>query len=74
LRFFLAESFIESLTVVLPFYPTATMERVVSEGTVATASTLARLFNSLPSCGRPTCLLIYDVHTLQNRFYLSNHW
>jgi len=69
----LLESFIESLTVVLPFYPTATMERVVKEGTIATASTMARLFNTLPSCGRPTCLLVYDVHTLQNRFYLSGH-
>jgi phosphoribosylpyrophosphate synthetase len=69
----LLESFIESLTVVLPYYPTATMERVVNEGTIATASTMARLFNSLPSCGRPTCLLIYDIHTLQNRFYLSGN-
>mmetsp|Transcript_35969 Transcript_35969/g.42298 ORF Transcript_35969/g.42298 Transcript_35969/m.42298 type:complete len:327 (-) Transcript_35969:233-1213(-) len=69
----LLESFIESLTVVLPFYPTATMERVAQEGTIATASTLARLFNSLPSCGRPTCLVVYDIHTLQNRFYLSGN-
>ena len=69
----LLESFIESLTVVLPFYPTATMERVVKEGVVATASTMARIFNCLPSCGRPTCLMIYDLHTLQNRFYLSGH-
>ena len=69
----LLESFIESLTVVLPFYPTATMERIVKEGVVATASTMARIFNCLPSCGRPTCLLIYDLHTLQNRFYLTGH-
>jgi hypothetical protein len=59
--------------VVLPFYPTATMERVVKEGVVATASTMARIFNCLPSCGRPTCLVIYDLHTLQNRFYLHGN-
>mmetsp|Transcript_58987 Transcript_58987/g.133580 ORF Transcript_58987/g.133580 Transcript_58987/m.133580 type:complete len:228 (+) Transcript_58987:102-785(+) len=69
----LLESFIESLTVVLPFYPTGTMERVVKEGQIATASTLARIFNTLPSCGKPTCLLIYDIHTLQNRFYLMGN-
>ena len=69
----LLESFIESMTIVLPFYPTGTMERVVKEGVVATAATLARLFSHLPSCGRPSRLIIYDLHTLQNRFYLSNH-
>ena len=32
----LLQSVIESLTIVLPFYPTGTMERVVTEGEVAT--------------------------------------
>mmetsp|Transcript_38463 Transcript_38463/g.46409 ORF Transcript_38463/g.46409 Transcript_38463/m.46409 type:complete len:318 (+) Transcript_38463:305-1258(+) len=69
----LLESLIESLTIVLPFYPVGTMERVVVEGEVATANTLARLLSSLPACGKPTRVLLYDLHTLQNRFYLSNH-
>jgi len=63
-------SFIESLTIVLPFYPTGTMERVTTEGEIATANTYAQLFSCLPSCGRPTRLVVYDLHTLQNRFYL----
>ena len=67
----LLQSFIESLTVVLPFYPVGTMERVVPEGEVATANTYAQMFSTLPSCGRPTRLMTYDIHTLQNRFYLS---
>lgn len=66
----LLQSFIESLTVVLPYYPVGTMERVVREGQVATAATFAHMFSSLPSCGRPTRLMVYDLHTLQNRFYL----
>jgi phosphoribosylpyrophosphate synthetase len=66
----LLQSFIESLTVVLPYYPVGTMERVTKEGTVATAATFAHMFSSLPSCGRPTRLMVYDLHTLQNRFYL----
>jgi ribose-phosphate pyrophosphokinase len=66
-------SFVESLTIVLPFYPTGTMERVVTEGEVATAHTYAQLFSSLPSCGRPTRLIVYDLHTLQNRFYLHGN-
>ncbi|KAI2506674.1 ribose phosphate diphosphokinase [Fragilaria crotonensis] len=67
----LLQSFIESLTIVLPYYPVGTMERVTKEGTVATAATYAHMFSSLPSCGRPTRLMVYDLHTLQNRFYLE---
>jgi hypothetical protein len=101
----LLQSFIESLTVVLPYYPVGTfylflgllfvcalvnrmsshgfftsycryflgagtMERVTKEGVVATAATYAHMFSSLPNCGKPTRLMVYDLHTLQNRFYL----
>ena len=69
----LLQSFINSLTVVLPFYPVGTMERIVEEGQVATANTYAQLFSSLPSCGKPTRLMLYDLHTLQNRFYLHGN-
>jgi len=69
----LLQSFIESLTVVLPYSPVGTMERVMKEGTVATASTYAHLFSSLPNCGKPTRLMVYDLHTLQNRFYLHGN-
>jgi hypothetical protein len=37
----LLQSFIESLTIVLPFSPVGTMERVIREGQVATAATYA---------------------------------
>jgi ribose-phosphate pyrophosphokinase len=69
----LLQSFIQSLTVVLPFYPVGTMERVIQEGQVATANTYAQMFSNLPSCGKPTRLIIYDLHTLQNRFYLHGN-
>jgi ribose-phosphate pyrophosphokinase len=69
----LLQSFIKSLTVVLPYYPVGTMERVIQEGQVATANTYAQMFSNLPSCGKPTRLIIYDLHTLQNRFYLHNN-
>ena len=69
----LLQSFIESLTIVLPFSPVGTMERVTREGQVATAATYAHMFSSLPTCGRPTRLMVYDLHTLQNRFYLHGN-
>ena len=46
-------------------FKVGTMERTVKEGQVATANTYAQMFSNLPSCGRPTRLLIYDLHTLQ---------
>jgi len=72
----LSESFIASLTVILPFYPTGTMERLDQRhpGQVATASTIARLFSTLPpTAGGPTRVMIFDVHTLQNKFYFFGH-
>jgi len=45
------------------------MERVDHEGTVATANTYGILLSNLPLAGKPSRLMIYDIHTLQNRFY-----
>lgn len=69
----LLQSFVEEMVVVLPYSPVGTMERVVREGQVATAATHAHLFSSLPDCGKPTRLMVYDLHTLQNRFYLHGN-
>lgn len=87
----LLQSFVESLTIILPFYPVGTMERVVRqagapvviddrltfcwcrEGQVATASTYANMFSGLPTCGRPSRLMMYDLHTLQNRHYVHGN-
>jgi phosphoribosylpyrophosphate synthetase len=74
----LCESFAKTVTVLLPYYSTATMERVDIvkdgiQGAVPSANTLARLFNGLPSVGFPIRLMTYDLHTLQNRFYVTGH-
>lgn len=66
----LCESFINSLTIILAYFPVATNERVTVEGHVATANTVSRMLSHLPLCGRPTRVMFYDLHTLQNRFYL----
>ena len=36
---------------------------------MATANTYGILLSSLPLAGKPSRLMIYDIHTLQNRFY-----
>ncbi|KAE8678472.1 Ribose-phosphate pyrophosphokinase 3 [Hibiscus syriacus] len=44
------------------------------EGDVATAFTMARILSNIPiSRGGPTCLVIYDIHALQERFYFGDH-
>jgi phosphoribosylpyrophosphate synthetase len=64
-----------SLTIVLPFFPTGTSERISynHEGEVPTANTLALIFNGMPSPGIQTRIMTYDIHALQEQFYFANH-
>ncbi|XP_070533418.1 uncharacterized protein [Ptychodera flava] len=62
-----------SFTCILPYFPTGTMERVDTEGQIATAKTLATLLSAIPYTARgPAQLVIYDIHALQERFYFSD--
>lgn len=62
-----------SLTIVLPFFPTGTMERVEIEGEIATAMTMARILSACPATMQgPPRLVMFDVHTLQQRFYFGD--
>ncbi|KVI05775.1 Phosphoribosyltransferase domain-containing protein [Cynara cardunculus var. scolymus] len=62
----LPKLFISSFTLVLPFFPTGTSERMEDEGDIATAFTLARFLSNIPiSRGGPTSVVIYDIHALQ---------
>lgn len=55
-----------TLTVYLPYFPTATMERVSIHGEIATAKTLMRMLDAIPHChgGGPARLVIFDIHAL----------
>eukprot|EP01060_Flectonema_neradi_P023914 TRINITY_DN3231_c4_g1_i1.p1 TRINITY_DN3231_c4_g1~~TRINITY_DN3231_c4_g1_i1.p1 ORF type:complete len:350 (+),score=55.71 TRINITY_DN3231_c4_g1_i1:74-1123(+) len=62
-----------SLTVVLPFFPMGTMERVSVEGEIATAMTFTRMLSATPLTKRgPVNFVFYDIHALQNRFYFED--
>jgi len=66
--------YVRSLTVVLAYFPTGTMERVDEEGQIATAKTLATMLSTIPPTpSGPTRLIIYDIHALQERFYFGDH-
>ena len=63
-----------SVTFILPYFPTATMERIDTEGTIATASTLARILSAIPVSSRGPCqIVIIDIHALQERFYFGDN-
>ncbi|KAF8410997.1 hypothetical protein HHK36_003536 [Tetracentron sinense] len=69
--FALPRLFVASFTLVLPFFPTGSFERMEEEGDVATAFTMARILSNIPiSRGGPTSLVIYDIHALQDLFFL----
>ena len=69
----LPRMFVGSFTLVLPYFPTGTAERVEAEGDVATAVTLARILSNIPlSRGGPTSVVIVDFHALQERFYFGD--
>lgn len=62
-----------SFKLFLPYFPTGTMERIVKEGEVATAMTLARMLSSIPlTKSGPSEIYIYDIHALQERFYFRD--
>src|SRR3990167_959249 len=66
-------SLVASLTVVLPYWPVGTMERVIKEGEVATADIWAWHFSKLPlTAGGPTRVIVYAVHALPNRFFFHD--
>ncbi|KAE9607071.1 hypothetical protein Lal_00026373 [Lupinus albus] len=70
----LPKLFVASFSLVLPFFPTGTSERMEDEGDVATAFTLARLLSNIPiSRGGPTSLVTFDIHALQERFYFGDN-
>jgi len=64
---------VRSFKVVLPYYPTGTMERVEEAGDIATAATLARMLSAMPlTMSGPTQIIIFDIHALQELFYFSD--
>ena len=70
----LPKMFVASFTLILPFFPTGTSERVENEGEIATAVTLARILSHIPpSRGGPCSTLIFDIHALQERFYFGDN-
>jgi phosphoribosylpyrophosphate synthetase len=71
--FFSCRPFIKSFKIILPYYPTGTMERVDQDGQIATAATLAKMVSNVPmTLSGPAQIILFDIHALQERFYFSD--
>ena len=63
-----------SLTIILPYFPTGTMERTDKKGRIVTAKSLARDLSSIPSCAcMQNRLVIWDIHALPEWFTFEGH-
>ena len=69
----LASYGIQELNIVLPYFPTGTMERIVGEGELGTGYYLAHLLNSIPCGAYKNVLYVMDMHALCSRFFFHTN-
>ncbi|CAF1076179.1 unnamed protein product [Rotaria sordida] len=63
-----------SLKILLPYFPTGTMERIQIQGEIATAYSFAQMLSSIPVTRTGPCeVVLFDIHALQNQFYFSSN-
>jgi ribose-phosphate pyrophosphokinase len=61
-----------SLSIVMPYFGYATMERAVLPGEVVTAKTRARLISAIPPCEAGSRVFLFDLHTDGIEFYFGD--
>jgi ribose-phosphate pyrophosphokinase len=64
---------INSFRIVLPYFPTGTMEKVDAPGQVATAKVLARDLSSIPTSRGANRIGIFDIHAKDIQFYFADN-
>jgi phosphoribosylpyrophosphate synthetase len=64
---------VSEINIVLPYFPVGTMERIVGEGEIPTAYSLAHMLNMIPSGASKNNLYIFDIHALCSRFFFHTN-
>ncbi len=67
----LVQADVHSLTLAIPYFGYATMERVSKPGEIVTAKTRARLLSSIPVPGSGSRVLLLDLHSEGVPFYFE---
>lgn len=60
-----------SLTIIIPYFGYATMERAVKKGEIVKAKNRALLFSSIPACAEPTRIFLLDLHAEGIPYYFE---
>ncbi|EYF00200.1 ribose-phosphate diphosphokinase [Chondromyces apiculatus] len=61
-----------SLSIIMPYFGYATMERAVKPGEVVTAKTRAHLVSAIPPCEGGTRVFLFDLHTDGIAYYFDD--
>lgn len=61
-----------SLSLVMPYFGYATMERAVRPGEIVTAKTRAHLISAIPPCDGGIFVFLFDLHTDGIEFYFDD--
>ena len=69
----LAHYGVSDISIVLPYFPVGTMERIVNEGEIPTAFALAQIINTIPNGTTKNKLYIFDIHALPARFFFHTN-
>lgn len=64
---------VAEINIILPYFPVGTMERIVGEGEIPTAYSLAHMLNMIPSGASKNNLYIFDIHALCSRFFFHTN-
>jgi len=64
---------VSEINIVLPYFPVGTMERIVGEGEIPTAYSLAHMLNNIPEGAAKNSLYMYDIHAPCSRFFFQTN-
>lgn len=62
----------KKIDIFIPFFPVGTMERITEIWEVATSKYFADLISMLPVWNTKTTLHIFDIHSLEQRFFFND--
>jgi ribose-phosphate pyrophosphokinase len=62
----------KSLSIIIPYFGYATMERAVKAGEIVKAKNRALLFSSLPACAEPNTVFLLDLHSDGIPYYFGS--
>lgn len=64
---------VSDLSIVMPYFPVGTMERITQEGEIPTAFALSHIINTIPNGGMKNKLYLFDIHALCSRFFFHTN-